>query len=39
MGMDGVEMVMMTEEAFGIEISDAEAERILTPGQLIALVW
>jgi acyl carrier protein len=38
MGMDGVELVMATEEAFGITITDAEAEEIRTPGQLVALV-
>ena len=38
MGMDGVELVMATEEAFGITITDAEAETIGTPGQLVALV-
>src|SRR5687768_242840 len=38
MGLDGVEMVMATEERFGITISDAEAELISTPGMLIDLV-
>ena len=38
MGLDGVEMVMATEERFGITISDAEAELIRTPGMLIDLV-
>ena len=38
MGMDGVELVMAVEEAFDIRIEDAEAERLLTPRQLIDLV-
>lgn len=38
MGMDGVEIVMETEDAFGITIEDGEAEKIRTPGQLIDLV-
>lgn len=38
MGLDGVEIVMETEEAFGIEITNAEAERVLTPRDLIELV-
>jgi hypothetical protein len=38
MGMDGVEIVMAAEDAFDIHIEDAEAERILTPRQLIDLV-
>jgi hypothetical protein len=38
MGLDAVEIVMLTEERFGIVISDSEAEKIRTPGMLIALV-
>jgi hypothetical protein len=38
MGMDGVEIVMLTEERFGIRIEDHETERIRTPGMLIDLV-
>ncbi|MFN0066348.1 MAG: acyl carrier protein [Limisphaerales bacterium] len=38
MGLDGVEMVMETEQAFGIKITDAEAERVFTPRDLIELV-
>ena len=38
MGMDGVEIVMTVEERFGIEISNPEAEQIVTPGELIDLV-
>jgi hypothetical protein len=38
MGLDGVEIVMKVEEAFGITIDDAEAGKITTPGQLIELV-
>jgi len=38
MGMDGVEILMEVEEAFGVEISDAEAERMETPRDLIDCV-
>jgi hypothetical protein len=38
MGLDGVEIVMKVEEAFGIEIKNEEAEKIRTPRQLIELV-
>lgn len=38
MGLDGVEIVLATEERFGIGISDADAERCRTPGDLIDLV-
>lgn len=38
MGLDGVEIVMAVEERFGIEISNQEAERIITPRELIDLV-
>jgi hypothetical protein len=38
MGMDGVEITMATEEAFDIQLSDAEAELVMTPRQLIELV-
>lgn len=38
MGLDGVEIVMKVEDAFGIGIADSEAEKIVTPAQLIALV-
>jgi acyl carrier protein len=38
MGMDAVEIVMAVEEAFYIEIEDAEAEKLLTPRQIIELV-
>lgn len=36
--LDLIELVMMTEETFGIEIDDAEAERITTVGEVIAMV-
>jgi acyl carrier protein len=36
--MDAVEIVMAVEDAFDIRIEDAEAEKILTPAQLIDLV-
>jgi hypothetical protein len=38
MGLDGVEIVMAVEDAFDIQIEDSEAEKILTPRQLIDLV-
>lgn len=38
MGLDGVEIVMKVEDAFGITIDDGEAGKIATPGQLIDLV-
>src|SRR5438876_2307368 len=37
MRSDGVEIVMAVEEAFDIRIENSEAEKILTPGQLIDL--
>ena len=37
MGLDGVEIVMAVEDAFDIRIEDSEAEKLLTPGQLIDL--
>jgi hypothetical protein len=38
MGLDGVEIVLRTEETFGIEIPDNIAARILTPAALIDFV-
>lgn len=38
MGLDAVEIVMAVEQAFDIEIKDAEAEHLLTPGDVIALI-
>ena len=38
MGLDAVEIIMEVEDAFGIQIEDSEAEKLLTPGQLIDLV-
>jgi acyl carrier protein len=38
MGLDAVEIVMAVEDAFGIQIEDSEAEKILTPAQLVELV-
>ena len=35
MGLEGVEIIMMVEERFGISIKDGEAEVIRTPRQLI----
>ena len=38
MGLDAVEIVMSVEETFGIEISDADAESLQTPKQLIEFI-
>jgi len=38
MGLDAVEIVMAVEDVFDIQIEDAEAEKVLTPAQLIDLV-
>jgi hypothetical protein len=38
MGLDGVEIVMRTEETFGIEIPDKIAVQILTPAALVDFV-
>jgi len=38
MGLEAVEIVMAVEEAFDVRIEDSEAEKILTPRQLIDLV-
>lgn len=38
MGLDTVEMVLAFEEAFGIKILDADAEHLLTPGDVIDYV-
>ena len=38
MGLDGVEIAMKVEEAFDIHVEDSEAEKTLTPGQLVELV-
>lgn len=35
MGLDGVELVMAFEEEFGIEFSDADAARMMTPRDVI----
>ena len=38
MGMDGVELVMAWEEAFGISIPDDEASRLITPRHVIDFI-
>jgi hypothetical protein len=38
MGLDSVEILMRAEEAFGIEIPDSVAERLLTPADLVDFV-
>ena len=38
MGLDGVELVMAVEEEFGIIISDAEVETMITPRDMITRV-
>jgi acyl carrier protein len=38
MGLDAVEIVMAVEDAFDIKLEESEAEKILTPRQLIDLV-
>ncbi len=38
MGLDGVELILATEEEFGIEIADSDAANLLTPRQLAAHV-
>jgi hypothetical protein len=35
MGLDVVEFIMAVEDAFGLAIPDAEAERLTTPGRVI----
>ena len=37
MGLDGIELMMEVEEEFGITISDAEAAKLRTVGDLVAL--
>ncbi len=36
MGLDGVEIVMRTEETFGIEIPDKTAAQLLTPATALS---
>ena len=38
MGLDSVELILSIEEKFGVEISDEEASRILTVGQMQGLI-
>ena len=39
MGLDGVELIMASEEGFGVTITDAEAEACATPAAVIDLVY
>ena len=39
MGLDGVELLMALEEAFGIEIKDEETVKTVTPGSVIDLIY
>jgi hypothetical protein len=39
MGLDSLELILACEESFGISISDAEAQTILTTRQLIELIF
>lgn len=39
MGLDGVEFIMAVEEAFQIAIPDEDAERMLTPGDVVTYVF
>lgn len=36
--LDAVEMIMAMEEEFGVEISDAEAEDVMTVGDVVTLL-
>ena len=38
MGLDAVELVMLVEDHFGITIADDEAEKLLTVGDMVALI-
>lgn len=38
MGLDSVEIILAVEEEFGLEIPDAEAERLFTVGDLHGFV-
>ena len=38
MGLDNVEIIMRTEETFGIEIPDKVAQETLTPAALVEFV-
>lgn len=39
MGLDFIEIVQKAEKRFSIEIPDAEAEKIVTVGDLHNIVW
>lgn len=39
MGLDGIELVMALEEAFGVELTDAEVERTVTPRKIGDLIF
>ena len=39
MGLDSVELLVYVEDQFGIEISDLEAEKIITVGEFAEAVF
>jgi hypothetical protein len=38
MGLDGIELILAFEEAFGVEFTDQDAEQIRTPGDVVRFV-
>lgn len=38
MGLEGVELIMAYEEAFGVQFTNADAERMRTPRDVIELI-
>src|SRR3990170_8243586 len=39
MGLDGIELVMEFEEAFGVELKDEEVTKTVTPRMVIDLIF